>query len=618
MDQVIAEGTRLEQQNELPRMRHLARPPRPLTALAVAPPVGQAAIQAAYVRKQHLAAYHILPELIDGLTEYITIWRSSTAPVTNRCGTPESFSMFLTAVSLLNATVFLKPQFWSGVSNGRAQWTAAPRDENGAAVDSPYFPAHGLQPSQRGAPSGSNTWLDRFLHARSRFRNANDRVVFNPYFMAATQDNEPHPQRIPQLHEFPQQLVADLTTLKFEFAALFALCCCPLTLPVHDFSLDGRDRDSKWFAAGGGFRLWTSQTAHEHLSDPQNLRDKLRSVSELRFVGRTLADLPGAFPDVEARINITIARMRKKQIEALALTISDSQTSPFRDFHERHPDLDDAFYKTIARLRDSTRSAYQDPVRVNRSDEARDAEMTKHLAHLALYKPYQTYQGPLNQGVAAQAGMVQRKYAQRWADLKRRAMPDTGRLELLDNDQQTRERHAREDSRLRDNLDADEDAVQAVMRYTAPNAAGISQEQIDDAVNTIVAQPGVPGSAEEYPLEAGASSRAAGASARAAGSSTRRYPPDQVARHRQRMAAATVADVRNFNSNNINVALDVRGIKIPQGLGLGVEQRRHLLLALLSGETVAEVIQAFADQGVPLMHMPDGQWLVYQRHKSYK
>jgi hypothetical protein len=491
-------------------MRHLARPPRPLTALAVKPPVGQAAIQAAYVHKQHLAAYHILPELIDGLTEYITIWRSSTAPVTNRCGTPESFSVFLTAVSLLNATVFLNPQFWSGESNGRAQWTTAPRDENGAAVDSPYFPAHGLQPSQRGAPSGSNTWLDRFLHTRSRFRNANDRVVFNPYFMAATQDNEPHPQRIPQLHEFPPQLVADLTTLKFEFAALFALCCCPLTLPVHDFSLDGRDRDSKWFAAGGGFRLWTSQTAHAHLSDPQNLREKLRSVSELRFVGRTLADLPGAFPDVEARINITTARMRKKQIEALALTISDSKTNPMRDLRDpdtRHPDLDDAFYKTIARLLDSTRSAYHDPVRVKRSDEARAAEITRGMALMRQkLHPDDWYTGPLSSGRTLSAREVY--------DMHAAPRPKTGRFELLEDDQQTKEREAREDSRLRDNLDADEDAVQAVMHYTAPNAAGMSQERIDDAVNAIIAQAGAPGSAEEYPLEAGASSRAAAFAAR--------------------------------------------------------------------------------------------------------
>jgi hypothetical protein len=475
-------------------------------------------------------------------------------------------------------------------------------------VYSPYFPANGFQPSQRGSPSGSNTWLDRFLHARSRFRYATERVVFHPYFIAATQNNEPQPQRIPQPHEFPPQLVADLTTLKFEFAALVALCLCPLTLPVHDFSLDGRDRNSKWFAAGGGFRLWTSETAHEHLSDPQHLCANLKGLHELRYVGRTLADLPGSFPDVEARINITTARMRKKQIEALALTISDSKTNPMRDFYERHPDLDDAFYKTIARHLDSTRSAYHDPVRVAHSKQARAAEITHGLRLMReTLHPDDWYTGPLSSGRTLSAREVY--------DMHPAPRPKTGRFELLEDDQQTKEREAREDSRLRDNLDADEDAVQAVMHYTAPNAAGMSQERIDDAVNAIIAQAGAPGSAEEYPLEAGASTRAEGGSTRAAGSSTRRYPPDQVALHRQRMAAATVADVRNFNSNDTNVALEVRGIKIPDNLRLGVDQRKLLLLALLSGKTVAEVIQTFADQGVPLLHKPDGQWLVYRRHK---
>jgi hypothetical protein len=83
------------------------------------------------------------------------------------------------------------------------------------------------------------------------------------------------------------------------------------------------------------------------------------------------------------------------------------------------------------------------------------------------------------------------------------------------------------------------------------------------------------------------------------------------------MAVVTVADLQGrFTLYDTNVALEVRGIKIPDSLRLGVDQRKFLLLALLSGKTVAEVIQTFADKGVNLMHKPDGQWLVYRRHKS--
>lgn len=568
-----------------PRTPLLARPPRLHTPLTVAK--SQAARDAPFVRKQQLAAYHLLPELIAGLTLFSDTWRSSTTPVTRQTGTPESFSSFLFAATEAAQRVLRQPKFWGGVTDGVGMWREAPADEDGRQVPSPYLLALALQPSRRGSPSGPNAWLDRFLHARTQFRIAVERVLFHPYVVHATQDDAPAPQPVPPLSDFPLQLVADLTALKMEYAALFALCVCPLSLPVHDFSSDGRQPDSKWFAAAGGFRLWTSDTRHEHLSDPHGLQGKLRGISELRFVGRTLADLPGHFPDVEGHISTTLARLRAKQINALAHTISDAKQSPFRDPDERHPDLDDAFYSTIARLQESTWSAAHDPVRVRRSEDARAAETQRALALMQeKLREDEWYNGPLTGGRTLRVSAVldeHKKHA--------KTRPASGRFELLEagpSEDSTRE--ALEDMRLADNLQADEDLLQAVMAASAAAHAGPSK---DDA------------------LEAGS----AGPSG-AAHATTSRSVPDQRAVHRQRMAAVTLAQVQQLSSNDTNVALDVYGVKIPESWGIRVPERKQLLRALLSNKTVEQVIQAFAEQDVPLTHTGEGQWSVNRKRRS--
>ena len=577
----------------------LAPPPLARRATAMHErPAGAAAIQAAFVHKQHLAAYHILPELTTGLAAYIDSWRKATAPIKQHVGTSESFHTFLSAATLLTQRVFLDPQFWSGVRDGVGTVTSAPRDQRGVLVPSPYFPAFGTRPSQRGSPNGTNPWLDRFLHARTQFRHAVERVVNNPYVVNAT--FPPHTQPVPQPADFPPQLVAELTALKFEFAALFALCVCPLTLPVHDFSSDGRDRDSKWFAAGGGFRLWTSETAHERLSDPHGLQASLRGFNELRYVGRTLADLPGAFPDVEARINTTLARLRDKQVSALALTISDAKTSPFRDPDERHPDLDAAFYSTIARLQDSTRSANHDPVRVAQSTHARAAERTRALANLVNHRPDEWYNGYLTSGALVRAGALQATLA---AEIQRAARPASGRFELLeDTETQTQQREAREDSRLRDNLDADEDVLEAVKAMSADaDRPGMSQDDVLQAVKAISALALVPASEDD--TLTGSSSRAAGAAKRARKDDFDRDAPDYDAR----MRAVTPEQVlkHSFNQNHVVAALAVRGVKLP---GIKVSERKEMLIILLMQMSPDIRIAMFAERGFVLRDLRNGQW----------
>lgn len=583
-------------------------PPPPLARRATAMherPTSAAAIQAAFVHKQHLAAYHILPELTTGLADYIDSWRKATEPISQQLGTSESFHTFLNAATFLTQTVFLNPQFWSRLGfssrerDGVGTFTSEPRDQRGVLVPSPYFPSFGTRPSQRGSPNGTNPWLDRFLHTRTQFRQAVQQVVSNPYVVNIPQPTQPGPHP----RDFPPQLVAELTALKFEFAALFALCFCPLTLPVHDFSSDGRDRDSKWFAGGGGFRLWTSETAHERLSDPHGLQANLRGFNELRYVGRTLADLPGAFPDVEARINTTLARLRDKQVSALALTISDAKTSPFRDPNERHPDLDAAFYSTVARLQDSTRSAKHDPVRVKRSDDAYYAEMTHHLARLAQYKPDEMYRGVLNGGVEAKAGTLQTAYAKHAADIKRAARPASGRFELLE-DTERQQREAREDSRLKDNLEADEDVLQAVkaMSAGAADRPGVSQDDVLQAVKAISALALVPASEDD--TLTGSSSRAAGGAAKRA----RREDFDRNApEYDARMRAVTTEQVvkHSFNQNHVVAALAVRGVRLP---GILASQRKQMLLILLMQVSPEIRIAMFAERGFVLRDLRNGQW----------
>ena len=548
-----------------PPARLLARPvPRHRVVVA---PAG-ASTHAAFVRKQQLAAYHLLPELLAGLADFLAAWRVATAPITRSVGTPESFAVFLTASTILNTSCFLIPEFRVGLG----EKTSIPRDEHGKLLDSPYFHAYGAQPSQRGSPDGSNAWLDRFLYARRQFRAAVDRVVFNPYVVHMSRHGAaPAP-------DVPPALVADLTAVKREFAALFALCCCPLSLSVHDFSAAGRAPRSKWYAAGGAFRLWTSETAHEPLSDPQGLQAALLGVSELRFVGRALADLPGAFPDVETATQTTIARLRAKQVSALAATISDTKQSPFRDPEQRHPQLDDVFYGKIRHYVESTRSAREDPVRAARSAQAVVDNTAFDLARLKRLRLDDWYRGPLTNGHTVLAAEVVDAYA------RHAARPASGRFELLVEDAKAQDSslsdETREDTRLADIRLADEDMLQAVLAQSQRDAVAQPPRLADRAY---LAQPPAPPRSGDHA-----------------------YLAQLQDAFRERMRTVTAAEVRvpSFRLSAVNVALAVRGITIPDKLKIAAKERKELLLTLLEG-TPEQVVRAFADRRVTLVHHGD-------------
>jgi len=266
---------------------------------------------------------------------------------------------------------------------------------------------------------------------------------------------------------------------------------------------------------------------------------------------------------------------------------------------ERHPDLDAAFYSTIARLQDSTRSAKQDPVRVAQSALARAAE-TDHGLRLMRQKlrPDDWYTGPLTSGRTLRARDVYALHP---------ARPATGRFELLE-DTELQQREAREDSRLKDNLEADEDVLQAVKAMSAAVAAGaadrpgVSHEDVLQAVKAISALALVPASEDD--TLTGSSSRAAGGAVkRARKEDFDRNAPDYDARMRTVTPEQVIE--HSFNQNHVVAALAVRGVRLP---GILASQRKQMLLILLMQVSPEIRIAMFAERGFVLRDLRNGQW----------
>ena len=141
------------------------------------------------------------------------------------------------------------------------------------------------------------------------------------------------------------ELKTALTAMKAEYAAVYALSLFSPDTRIPDPSRAGRDRDSKWYADGGTFVVWSiGRQGYVPLSDTQGVRAQLLRVQEalddddvgggnyvdcLKLLELSLVNLPGDFGDFEARIAAKVATLEAELKRILQVTIADGRQSPF-------------------------------------------------------------------------------------------------------------------------------------------------------------------------------------------------------------------------------------------------------------------------------------------------
>lgn len=196
----------------------------------------------------------------------------------------------------------------------------------------------------RGSADGANTWLDRFLIATDELNRAILRVKFHPRMDRLRQlqngaDEDSDEDEDEQL-ESERDFRDALCSMKAEYVAVYVLSLWSPETRIPDPSRVGRDPDSKWFADGGTFVVWSVQRrGYVPLSDPQGVQAELLREPEeaeedayvdcLKLLEMQLMDLPGDFGDFEARIAAKVAALESEIESIVQVAHANEGVSPF-------------------------------------------------------------------------------------------------------------------------------------------------------------------------------------------------------------------------------------------------------------------------------------------------
>jgi hypothetical protein len=291
-----------------------------------------------WLKTRMLKAYLVLPGQIKELKDFQDSWRTMTAVPVDE---PANYPAFVnhTRIYMRKVRICL---FWR---QSMRRWGREPiAGIRPRKVRSPYFedweafnPQHltGISADHsRGSADGGNTWLDRFLVASDELCRAEAIVLHHPQMVRLQQGAQ---------EAIEASLLAALTVLKAEYAAVYALSIWSPGTRIPDPSRAGRDPGSKWFANGGTFVVWRSKRdGYVPLQDAQGVQAELLRVRPydnddgygdyvdvLRNFGHLLVNLPGDFGDFGARIAAKVASL-EAELQRLVLVLhADEQKSPF-------------------------------------------------------------------------------------------------------------------------------------------------------------------------------------------------------------------------------------------------------------------------------------------------
>jgi hypothetical protein len=195
------------------------------------------------------------------------------------------------------------------------------------AWESPY--AYGSAHAQD-SRNGSNSWLDRFLFQKKQFLEQSHTVVWHAQTQRLRNTN-----RREVLEDDLQLLIKKLA---MEYAALFALTRYVPAVPLPDPSAAGRDTASKWYAQGGGFRVYSSAAGRSYaLQDPGRVQTRVLQdtvfAAALEACGRRLFDvLPGVFAEFNNQVQASLTTLAVNMRELVADVHGNEQVLPARYF----------------------------------------------------------------------------------------------------------------------------------------------------------------------------------------------------------------------------------------------------------------------------------------------
>ena len=206
----------------------------------------------------------------------------------------------------------------------------------------------------RGSADGANTWLDRFLIAADEFNRALLRVEWHPRMqrllhlqLTGVDIDEDEDSDDDEQLESERDFREALCAMKAEYAAVYALSLWSPETRIPDPSRVGRDPESKWFADGGTFVVWSVQRqGYVPLQDPQGVQAELLREPEqagdeqvyidlLKVLEMLLVNLPGDFGDFEARIEAKIVSLEAELTKIVLVAHANERESPF------YPDSDE-------------------------------------------------------------------------------------------------------------------------------------------------------------------------------------------------------------------------------------------------------------------------------------
>lgn len=270
--------------------------------------------RAQYLKTRQLLAFLVLPQHTKDLTAFRDTWRQSTG---ERGAVDYADFIFETTMFL---RISRRAIFWSNQLN---EWRYTPY-AGGLIIRSPYardWPGLGETDHSLGSPDGPNLWLDRFHRAIYDFVCA---------FVVVKDHAQMRRLRAGAQEPVEEELVRALSSLKSEFAALYALSKWDPGTPIPDTSRTGRDAESKWYTNGGTFGVWRDGVGRVLLSDPEGLQAQVRGplpvgeyMSQLNRVGRLLVAMPGDFGDLEARIEAKLAGIGRRQRKAIGEGVAE-------------------------------------------------------------------------------------------------------------------------------------------------------------------------------------------------------------------------------------------------------------------------------------------------------
>lgn len=196
------------------------------------------------------------------------------------------------------------------------------------AWESPY--SYGSASHAKDSRNGSNSWLDRFLFQKKQFLEQSHTVLWH----AQTQRLK-HSSRREDLEDDLRFLIKGLA---MEYAALFALTRYVPAVPLPDPSGAGRDTASKWYAQGGGFRVYSSAAGRSYaLQDPGRVQARVLQdtafAAALEACGRRLFDvLPGVFAEFNNQVQASFTTLTHNMRQLAADVHGNEQVLPARYF----------------------------------------------------------------------------------------------------------------------------------------------------------------------------------------------------------------------------------------------------------------------------------------------